>query len=322
MKKILFLLIFFTGLYFSGRVLIAWDRPVSDSDERVEITVPPGASLQRISQILHQNDLIKDAWVFRLQAQKSGLASLLQAGDYVFQKNLTPSEILELLQSAKGKEMPLTLPEGFTIDQIDALLARKSLIEPGDFISCAQFCDLGFKIASLEGYLFPDTYHLNPQNFSAKSFIQKLYKNFQNKIEPLREEIQNSGRTLEEIVIMASMIEKEAAHKDEMNDISDVLWKRYDEGIALGVDATTRYELKAWDRPLYTEDFESDSPYNTRRIVGIPPTAISNPGLDSIRAALRPSSNPYYYYLHAPDGQIYFAETYDEHNQYKNKYLR
>lgn len=321
MKKILFLFVFFVGIYFGGRMLLVWDRPNSDSEDRVDVTISKGSSLTRISEQLAQENLIRDPFVFRLYAKWNGLSSQFQAGDYTIPQNLTFREIAELLQYGRSEEMKITIPEGYTIAQIDALLAKKMLIEPGDFERCTNFCDLGFRISSLEGYLFPSTYHVNVQNFSEKNFIQRLYNTFQQKINPLREDIDSSGRTLNEIVIMASMIEREAFVDSEMPLISDVLWKRIDDGMTLGVDATTRYELNEWERPLYTEDFESDSPYNTRRIQGFPPTAISNPGLKALEAAVYPESNSYYYYLHDFSGKIHFGETHDDHIRNKELYL-
>ena len=117
------------------------------------------------------------------------------------------------------------------------------------------------------------------------------------------------------------MIEREANLDAEMPMIADVLWKRLDEGIHLGVDATTRYELNEWKRPLYTADFQKDSPYNTRKKYGLPPTAISNPGIKAIRAAVYPKKNKYYYYLHDRKGQIHWGKTHDDHVRNKQQYL-
>lgn len=274
-----------------------------------------------IAQLLEDSDLVRDGFAFRVFSKIKGVQSSFQAGDYIFQKNLTFSELADLLQNGRGKEVKVTIPEGSTIAQIDEILAKKGLIQPGEFTECANFCDLGFRVDSLEGYLFPSTYYVGQSTFSLKRFTSRLYNTFQQQIEPLRQDIASSGRTLNEIVIMASMIEREAATDDEAPAIADVLWKRYDERIHLGVDATTRYELSDWERPLYTEDFEVDSPYNTRRTLGLPPTAISNPGLEAIRAAVHPEANEYYYYLHGRDGKIRFGKTLEDHNRNKEAYL-
>lgn len=323
MKKFLFFLILVVALFVTARLMMSWTRPNSDSDSRVNFEVSLGSSLSAIANQLEEHELVKDGWSFEWYIRWHRLGSKLQAGEYVVTRNLTFSEIAEILQHGKTEEIRITIPEGSTITQIDALLAKKSLIEAGEFVACTNFCDLGFRIGSLEGSLFPSTYYVNVNNFSSKNFIQRLYKTFRNKVAPLSTKIQESGHTLNEIVIVASMIEREAFGDSfqEKQKIADVIWKRLDEGIHLGIDATTRYELNEWKRPLYTEDFQSDSPYNTRRKLGLPPTAISNPGVDSLRAAADPLPTQYYYYLHDNSGQIHFGRDLEEHNQNKREYL-
>jgi len=154
MKKFILLLVLFVGLYFTGRILLVWDKPNSDSEDRVSITLDRGMTVKEISELLEKKDLVRDAWVFRLFAKKKGVAEKFQAGDFVIQKNLTFAEVAEILQTGKAKELKITIPEGSTIAQIDEILTRKSLIKSGEFVECANFCDLGFRIASLEGYLF------------------------------------------------------------------------------------------------------------------------------------------------------------------------
>ncbi len=321
MKKIIFLCFLFVSLYFGGRVALVWNVQNSDSTQRVSFSIRPGSSLKSIAEQLHQEGLIRDPFVFELFVRWHDLSQKLQAGDYVIPQNLTHAELVDILQRAKAQEIQLTIPEGFTIAQIDDLLVRKALIEPLSFIDCAQTCDLGFRIPSLEGYLFPATYAINPKTFTPEGFIRRLYGEFQKRVEPFRAEIESSGRTLDDIVIMASMIEREAVYDEEMAMISDVLWKRIDEGIALGVDATTRYEINDWKRPLYTADFQKDTPYNTRIRKGMPPTAISNPGIRALQAAIMPEPNPYYFYLHDSSGGIHYGVTYNDHLENKRRYI-
>jgi len=319
--KVLVVLFFFVGLYVSSRILIVWDKPNSESEARVAVTIPIGASFQAISDILADNELIRDPWVFQIFVKSKKLGNRLQAGDYIIQKNLTFDEVTQVLMSGKSKEIKVTIPEGSTNVQIDDILARKSLIEKGDFLECIATCNLGFQIESLEGYLFPSTYYVGVNTFKSKEFISRLYNTWKKQISSMRSDI--SPRSLDEVMIVASMIEREAFGDsfEEKTQISDVMWKRFDEGIPLGIDATTRYELNEWKRALYTQDFETNSPYNTRRVKGLPPTAISNPGLDSIKAAIYPVKTEYYYYLHDPTGQIHFGKTHDDHVANKRKYL-
>lgn len=325
MKKFALLVIVFFGLYMAGRVMLVWDSPYSDSDARVSVTVPQGASLKTISKLLSEKEVLSDPWVFRQFVRKKGMANKLQAGDYVLQQNLTYGELVAQLQAGKGKEVKITIPEGYTISQIDALLAKKNLIKPGEFKTCTMSCEFAFDVESLEGYMYPSTYYENPETFSEKAFVQRLYNTFLSQIASLKTDISASGRTMDEIVNVASMIERESAPgdtDDEMAKISGVIWKRLDEGIALGIDATTRYAKNDWTGPLYTSDFDASKPYDTRRRLGLPPTAISNPSLAAIKAAVSPVETPYYYYLHDKTGAIRWAETYDGHVNNKNLYLR
>ncbi|HEY5714627.1 MAG TPA: endolytic transglycosylase MltG, partial [Candidatus Gracilibacteria bacterium] len=321
--KIIFLILLFGTIYIAARFMLVWDKPYSDDATRVSITIEPGSSLQAIAKNLHERELIADAWVFQWFVKSKGLGNKLQAGEYILQRNLTFAEIAQRLQEGKSEEIRITIPEGSTIHQIDDILTKKNLIQAGDFIDCAATCVFSFHQSNFEGFLFPSTYFINPKSFSSKSFIQRLYNNWSVKINPLLADIEKAGRTTEEVVIVASMIEREAFGSDfsEKAQISDVIWKRYDEGIHLGIDATTRYELNEWKRPLYTEDFESQSPYNTRKTMGLPPTAISNPGELSLKAAVYPESTPYYYYLHDKNGKIRFAKDLEGHNENKRKYL-
>lgn len=323
MKKLLVLFVLGLCLYGAARLHLSWTRVNSESQTRVSFTIPAGTSLKGIATLLEEKELISDAWSFEMYARWNSLSNKFQAGDYIMMRNLTFAEVAEMIQSGRSTEIKVTLPEGSTIKQIDAILAKKNLIKIGDFEDCANTCDLGFRIENLEGYLFPSTYFVNVNSFSSKKFIQRLYQNFQIQIEPFQRDIQQSGRTLNDFVIVASMIEREAFGDslDEKKMIADVIWKRLDERIHLGIDATTRYELNDWKRPLYTEDFQSDSPYNTRRSYGLPPTAISNPSMASFEAAVRPTANVYYYYLHDKTGKIRFGKTLEDHNRNKEKYL-
>lgn len=323
MKKILLLIVLFISLYFTARILLVWDKSNSDDTTRVPFTIERGVGLKTISKNLKERHLIRDDLAFRFYVKWNDLSTKLQAGDYILQRNLTFEDIVEILQTGKSEELKVTIPEGSTIDQIDAILAKKSLIEPGDFKDCTATCTLSFRISNLEGYLFPSTYFVNPNTFSSKTFIERLYKNFNIRIEGFREDVAKSTRTLDEIVRVASMVEREAfgTNMDEKKKIAGIMWKRLDEKIALGIDATTRYELNEWKRPLYTDDFESTSAYNTRKNRGLPPTAISNFSTDAFEAAVYSEETPYYYYLHDCSGRIHFGATNDEHveNKYKVK---
>jgi len=174
----------------------------------------------------------------------------------------------------------------------------------------------------LEGYLFPDTYFVNPDEFVAKFFLERMLGTFRTRVvEVLESDIVSSGRSLEEIVTMASLIERETKTDEERPMVAGILWKRFDAKQGLDVDATVRYALQKPVEPLTKNDLENRSPYNTRRFAGLPPGPIANPGLKSTQAALHPTESRYWYYLHGSDGVIRYAETNEEHNANKVKYL-
>ena len=322
MKKIFALAVFLSALYFSARLVLVWDRPNSDSPARVAFEIPRGANLAQISEILSQKELVRDELAFRLFARWKGLSEKFQAGEFIISRNLKMSEIAEILQSGKTAEIKITIPEGSTIAQIDEILAKKNLILPGEFADCASFCDFASAPENFEGYLFPSTYFVNQKNFSNQKFIARLHRTFLQKVAPFKKDF--GDRSLDQMVKVASMIEREAFGDSlaERKIISGIIWKRLRERIHLGIDATTRYEIGDWKRPLLAADFSEPTPYNSRKVLGLPPTAISNFSIESLQAAVFPEETEFYYYLHDRSGQIHFGRNLAEHQENKQRYLR
>lgn len=258
-------------------------------------------------------------------------AAKIQAGVYHVEKGESVSSVVQ--RFAKGdvqtKEFAVTFPEGFTLEQIAARYADRTGKSAQDFISEAIVGNYADKFSfleglapsrSLEGYLFPDTYRITPDD-TPRDVLLRMIGNFDAKVpQNLRDEAKASGRTLDDIVNMASIIEKEVRHSEDMAMVSGVLWKRIDSGEGLYADATLEY-IVSKNGELTVADLTLDSPYNTRKYRGLPPTGISNPGLRAILAAIRPQESDYYYYLTAKDGTTIFAKTNDEHNRNKVKYL-
>lgn len=319
--------------------IIAWYnlslRAVSAEEARVTITIPSGSSTQQIAEMLEEKELIRSASAFKIHAKKSGKAGAMQAGSFILMKNMSTPEIVSTLSSGEVKEASVTIPEGYTVKDIDALLAEKGLMEAGELIDCASSCDfstfdflpsgsgLAPRGGRVEGYLYPDTYFVDTTNFVPKFFIERLLNTFRSRvIEDLAADIAASSRSLHEIVTMASLIEEETRTDDERGIVSGILWKRFDEGMGLGVDATVRYILDKQTAALTTADLNHDSPYNLRKFRGLPPGPIASPSLSSIKAALHPEDSPYWYYLHGTDGVIRYAVTNEEHNLNKYEYLR
>jgi UPF0755 protein len=328
MKKIFIIILLLTSI-FSSYFYYEYQETLKGFEDNSKITIsfPYGTSVQNIIKTLEEKKVIKKSWPMFLYLKQEKKLNNLQAGDYIIKRGTPIPELSEILSNAHPTEIPLRINEGLTIEDIDNLLVKKELIKTGEFIQCTKECKFPehqfVYDGNLEGYLFPDTYFINTKTFKIKSFISRMLNNFKQKFlsEKVKLKYKKQGKTLKEIVIMASIIEKEENNKQNKNIISGILWKRLREKIPLGADATTRYYKK--NKAVLTKsDFLEENPYNTRKNLGLPPTAISNPSLSSLKASLNPEKSPYYYYLHDPSGNIHYSKTNNEHNQKKYQYLR
>ncbi len=226
-----------------------------------------------------------------------------------------------------SNEISITFPEGFTLRQIEDRLAASGLAKKSDladfkFIAAAEPPVLAGRPAgaSLEGYLFPDTYRFY-KNATMTDIVYKILANLDEKITPdLRLGIKNSGRNFYEILTMASIIEKEVPLDSDRPIIAGILWKRLDSGVPLQADATLAYITGR--KNVAAADKKIDSPYNTYLYRGLPKGPIDNPGLSAIKAVIFPQKSPYWYYLSAKDGKTIYARTLDEQNRNRAVYLK
>jgi UPF0755 protein len=266
-------------------------------------SVEKGQGLFEIGENLEKEGLIKSKIFFDFYILLVGKQKNLQAGKYFLSSSMNIPEIAKKIISGDIAKVKVTIPEGSTVKEIEEKL---NLELPGE---------------NLEGYLFPDTYYF-PIDVSGEEVVRIMKENFEKKISPYKEEIEKSGKTLKEIIIMASLIEKEVKTKEEKELVSGILWKRLENGIPLQVDATITYITKKKTTKISLEDLQIDSPYNTYKYKGLPPGPICNPGLESILAALYPKDSDYWYYLSTPEGKTIFSKTLAEHNIAKEKYLK
>ena len=321
------------GVWFQYSLLAVDSR----DEDRTTVKIEEGSSVDQIASLLFDRGLIRSPSAFKIFAKLIGAEASLQAGSFVMSPSYSAAEVVNILQSGRAEEMILTIPEGFTVRGIDALLTEKHLIQPDDFILCAQNCDLSEfdflpkqsglaeRGGQVEGYLFPDTYYIEAADFSVEKFLKRLLSTFEVKIlEGLSEYIDESGRDLHEIVTMASLVEEEASSGEngERAMISGILWSRFDHSLGLGVDATVRYILDKATGTITLADLNTNDPYNTRKFRGLPPGPIANAGYESILAAVNPQDSEYMYYLHDKNGDIHYAVTNEEHNINRYKYLK
>ncbi len=310
-------------------------RPVDSSSlKKVTIQFPRGASVAQISEILEDRNVIRSNLAFSLYVRMHGLSSKLKAGSFVFSPSMNVQDVLRVLVEGKSSTMMVLIPEGSTIADIDAILASRGLGSSGDVLRCARSCDFSSftflpkktagQASFLEGYLFPETYAVERDQYVPKFFLERMLGEFRSRIiDQYGAEIGKSGRSLHDLVIMSSLLERESRRGEERPIVAGILWKRLSGRVLLGVDATLVYGLeKGKGEHLTKTDLASDSPYNSRRFHGLPPSPIANTGESAFLAALRPKTSAYWYYLHDAQGVIHYAVTNDEHNMNRARYLR
>ncbi len=333
MKKFLVLiLIFIVSGFIWYKYSLTPANLTNQNSHAVKIEV--GSTTNQIADILFEKGLIRSKFVFLLHVKLSGNDGQLQAGKFVLKNSMSVPEMVEILKFGFADELIVTIPEGFSVQEIDDLLASKGVIEGGEIVKCASDCDFetytflpsgdgqADRGGKLEGYLFPETYYIEVENFVPKFFIERMLNTFRKKVlETFPNEFPHPTRSLHQLVTMASLIEEEAITEEERPVIAGILWKRFDDGRGLGVDATVRYITDKQTEPITTGDLNVNSPYNTRKFRGLPPGPIASPGIDSIRATLFPEESKYWYYLHDPEGKIHYAVSNEEHNLNRMQYL-
>ena len=265
--------------------------------------VKEGENLFQIAENLEKEGLIKNRFFFNFYVLIKGGQDKLQAGEYFLSPSMNIAQIARKIISGETAKMTVTIPEGFTIKQIEELLGLKL---PG---------------TDLEGFLFPDTYQFQI-GVTGEKVVKKMRDNFEKKFTPYRNEVSGAGLTTFEVITMASLVEKEVQTLKDRKIVSGILWKRKNNNIPLQVDATINYITGKKGVKVSTEDTKIDSPYNTYKYLGLPAGPICNPGLESIRAAIYPEDSDYWYYLSVPEGETIFSKTLEEHNIAKAKYLK
>lgn len=316
MKKIavsFFILIF---LFFVGAVW--WNNGLSavnpnNKSEKIFI-IPPGQGVREIANNLKEQGFIKDPVVFFLLVKRLGLDGKIQAGDFRLSPSQTAQQIAENLTHGT-LDIWVTIPEGKRAEEIVEILKNK--------IPSFESTWIG-RLKEHEGYLFPDTY-LIPKDADIDIIITLMTSTFDQKFASLPRN--KSGLTQEQVVILASLIEREAITNEEKPIIAGILLNRLNEGMALQVDATIQYAKgqnatnNKWWEPVTFEEYKSVvSNYNTYLYPGLPPGPISNPGLDALAAAATPSNTDYLYYLHDKTRTIRYAKTIEEHNENIKKF--
>lgn len=295
------------------------------SEETIVYTVQKGWSDDQIANNLQELGIIRSAYFFRFYSILSLKHSKLQAGEYNLSPKMSVYDIATKMAQGDVIRDRIVIPEGWTINDIGKYLESRGICQQDYFISLTQkdySDDFSFlqdkpKSADLEGYLFPDTYEISKDE-TCEDFVNAMLANFDKKLTPvMRADIVKQKKSIFDIVTMASLLEKEVRTLADKKIVSGILWKRISAGMPLQLDSTVSYITG--DGSISNADKLIDSPYNTYKYYGLPKGPISEPGLDSITAAIYPTQTNYWYYL--TDGQTIYSETLDEHNAAKAKYL-
>lgn len=299
------------GVLFYGYISI--NQSASGENDLKIFNIEKGDPVKKIAQKLEDEKIIKSNNLFLIYSLLTNNNKKIQAGEYLLSSQMNIPQIIEIIVGGKINEEKITIIEGWDLNDIANYFKEKGISTREEFLKIAE---------GKEGYLFPDTYNITSKD-TAETIVQKTLVNFERKITTeLREEIEKQDKTIEEIIIMASIIEKEVKTLEDKKNVSDIFWRRIDIQMPLQSCATVLYALGEKKSSVSTADTQIDSPYNTYKYRGLPIGPISNPGIDSILAAIYPTKNNYWYYLSSPDGKTHFSITLEEHNYKKNLYLR
>ena len=320
------LALFALGLALTHLYIILYTPAARDGYHPRIINVPRGAIFRLIAEDLRSEGIIRDTDRFLFAARLMGAYKKTKAGEYELSPSMAPVEIIRMFMEGKVKGYKITVPEGYSVREIAYALGAAGLADPEEFLSMAKdpgFTeDMGFDGASLEGYLFPDTYQFK-KGMSAEDIILKMIERFNSVYYMEFDRLaKNKGITMKEAITLASIIEKETGAPEERPIISAVFHNRLKKGIRLQSDPTVIYALNVFDGKITKKHLLTKNPYNTYVNYGLPPGPIANPGRDAIKAALEPANEDYIYFVSKNDGTHQFSRSLQEHNEAVNMYQR
>ena len=323
------------GLYLRLQTT-ALETPAGTNGGLERFLIEPGETALTVASRLEEDGFISDASLFRNYMRYHGIDQRLAAGDFEIAKNMTMPQIAEQLQRAHYEEVVLTIPEGMRAEEVADLLDVKGVMDGQEFLALVRgggasvdalgdYPWLPAGLATLEGYLFPDTYRL-PARATPVDLIRRMLDNFQNRVtDETLAPAAKTGRSVEQVINMAAIVEREAPLADDRPLVASVYWNRLDGRCAkeavgnyLQADPTVQYAAgrpgEWWWKPPSVEAYQTvQSPYNTYLWPGLPPTAIASPGLSAIQAAAAPADTQYCFFVAAGDGAHVYATTLAEH---------
>ena len=315
-RKGLWFLLILTVFVVCGYLYIQKLAEAPDNfPSNIPIEVVPGTSISAITKQFKNVGIVRSDLLLYLVLLTSYRPEDVKASTYLFSE---PKDVYEVAATLiKGDFDSLLIPfihrEGEPVKEI----AKNASLKLTDF-SAAEFLLLA---SSSEGKLFPETYKI-PKTYTPQELYTLMTNMYEEKVAPLRDVMKAKKLSEQEVIILASIIEREANSTTSMKLVSGILQNRLALGMALQVDASMEYILEKPLKELTAEDLKIDTPYNTYLYPGLPPTAISNPGLDAIMAVLEPTESEYMFYITGNDGEFYYAKTFDEHKLNISRYLK
>lgn len=316
-----FIVLFFVVVAAAWISWLWWNDSISEVDSKdskpLVFIVRRGDGVKSIAANLYQQNIIRSPTGFYLLVKLMGIERQLQAGDFRLNRSMNSTSIARELTHGI-LDLWVTTLEGWRKEEVATKLAKDIDIPEQEFLKYAT-----------EGYMFPDTY-LIPREATAAGVVKMFSDNFDKKVTTkMREDAKKSGFTLDEVMILASLVEKEGKTNEDRPVIAGIIEKRLKADWPLQVDATIQYALGYqplektwWKKELRADDLKMKSLYNTYLNPGLPPAPICNPGLESITSVIYPKDSDYWYYLHDPTGAVHYAKTIDEHNANSAKYLQ
>lgn len=297
------------------------------AEERIHVKITAGMSTSEIADQLAEKGVIANSFKFRLLSRLRGYDDQMKRGTYVFTANMEDEEVFEIILNGEKHEVTFTIPEGFGVKDIAERLYEIDLVDKKDFLKAAEnFAPYDYMkkhknvFYAAEGFLFPDTYTVE-SDISIEDILKMMAEDFDNRLtQDLRDQAKEKNLSIYDLIILASLVEKEVRYAEDRAIVAQVFLKRLQLNMPLQTDATLQYLMDAPKEDVSIEDTKIDSPYNTYQNAGLPPGPIASPGMESILAVLNPADTNYLYFVADRQGHNHYSDTYDEHLELVNQY--
>lgn len=285
----------------------------------VQFKIKKGSSVKAIAKTLKEHDIISNSFVFLIYLKITEKTQGLKAGEYLFKKDLTVKDVIDIIENAKTVKYQFTIPEGYRYKDICRVLSEKKELMTN--VECLKLCQRTdflkhkTKMKNLEGFLYPETYFYESDD-SPEEIIKMMVNMFYKVVGKERiQKAKEKGMSLDELVTFASIVEKETAYSPERPLIAGVFYNRLKANMLLQTDPTVIYGIKNYDGNIRKKDLETDHSYNTYTRLGLPPGPIASPGIESIDAVLNPFETKAYYFVAKGEGKHYFSRDVGQHNR-------